>query len=264
MWIFYYWPIFERVLFFLPQTLCILSFTVPGEPLDSRPLPEDEEVDKDVSSSQVPWMTSLGGFKTEENWEHQCGGSLITNTHILTAAHCIDLMQNDYIYGPQMRLGTADMTDASKGTMRKIDKFLQHPKYLATRAYYDVAIAVADIPIDFTDFIRPINLPMQPIDDENALEGESVTLSGWGLEVGEQQYKPRTNFKLVSIEVNSREYCEEEVYGVDALEEAGISQFKLRRQIPRGMFLCNCLSLAVSNKTKDLALVQSASFQYFE
>ena len=213
-----------------------LPFTVPGQPLDSRPLPEEEEVDTDVSTSQVPWMTSLGGFKTEENWDHQCGGSLITYTHILTAAHCKDLMQNEYIFGPQMRLGTADMTDASKGTMRSIVKFLQHPKYLATRAYYDVAIVVADIPIDFTNFIRPISLPLQPIDDENAFEGESVTLSGWGLKVGEQQYKPRTNFKLVSIEVNSREYCEEDIYGEDALKAAGISPFKLKRQLPRGIF----------------------------
>ena len=42
--------------------------------------------------------------------------------------------------------------------------------YSTTRAYYDVAVAIADIPIDFTDFIRPINLPMQPIDDENAFQ----------------------------------------------------------------------------------------------
>ena len=212
------------------------SFTVPGEPKSSRPLPEEDEVDADVSSAQVPWMTSLGGFKTEENWDHQCGGSLITSTHILTAAHCIDLTKNEYINGPQMRLGTADMTDASKGTMRNIIEFMQHPKYLPTRAYYDVAIAVANIPIDFTDFIRPINLPMKPIDDENAFEGDSVTLSGWGLEVGEQQYKARTNFKLVTIAVNSREYCEEDIYGEDALKAAGISPFKLKRQLPRGIF----------------------------
>ena len=202
--------------------------------MSTRPLPDEDERDDDVSSSQVPWMTSLGGFKTEENWDHQCGGSLITSTHILTAAHCYDLTKNDYIFGPQMRLGTADMTDAALGTMRNIVEFLRHPKYLDSRAYYDVAIAVANIPIDFTDFIRPINMPLQPIDDENAFAEDSVTLSGWGLKVGEQQYKPRKNFKLVTIEVNSREYCEDDIFGKEALKAAGISPFKLRKQLPRG------------------------------
>ena len=100
-----------------------------------------------------------------------------------------------------------------------------------------MAVAIADIPIDFTDFIRPINLPMQPIDDENAFQDEAVTLSGWGLKVGEQQYAPRKNFKLVTIEVNTKEYCERDIFGEEALKSAGISPFKLKRQLPRGMFL---------------------------
>ena len=97
-----------------------------------------------------------------------------------------------------------------------------------------MAVAIADIPIDFTDFIRPINLPMQPIDDENAFQDEAVTLSGWGLKVGEQQYAPRKNFKLVTIEVNTKEYCERDIFGEEALKAVGISPFKLKRQLPRG------------------------------
>ena len=35
---------------------------MPGEPLDTRPLPEFEEIVADVSTAQVPWMASLGGM----------------------------------------------------------------------------------------------------------------------------------------------------------------------------------------------------------
>ena len=35
-----------------------------------------------------PWMASLGFYK-EGNWTHQCGATLISRNHFLTAAHCL-------------------------------------------------------------------------------------------------------------------------------------------------------------------------------
>ena len=61
-------------------------FSGCGEPYDTRP-PPDDGIDTDVSIRQVPWLASLGGFKTRTKWDHQCGGSLVTNKHVLTAAH---------------------------------------------------------------------------------------------------------------------------------------------------------------------------------
>ena len=78
---------------------------------------------------------------------------------------------------------------------------------------------------------RPINLPLTPIYDENAFEGKSLTLSGWGSSVGEQQNERTKDFKLVTINVNSRKYCEENIFGAEGLKE----QFD--KQMPRGMFL---------------------------
>ena len=41
------------------------------------------------SSGHFPWMVSIGLRSEAGSWEHQCGGSLISASHVMTAAHCI-------------------------------------------------------------------------------------------------------------------------------------------------------------------------------
>ena len=75
-----------------------------------------------------------------------------------------------------MRMGTEDLSLTDVGAIRNIARMEVHPKYVSTRAYYDAGIAIADVIIEFTDVIRPISLPMLPIDDsdEDAFDGKKV------------------------------------------------------------------------------------------
>ena len=36
-----------------------------------------------------PWMASLGYWAEDGKWDHQCGATLISQHHFLTAAHCL-------------------------------------------------------------------------------------------------------------------------------------------------------------------------------
>ena len=44
--------------------MCSLFFTVPGEPLSSRPLPEEDETNEDVSSGNM--MDDLQGINKKK------------------------------------------------------------------------------------------------------------------------------------------------------------------------------------------------------
>lgn len=43
-----------------------------------------------------PWMVSIGNF-SGGSWNHHCGGTVISKTLILTAAHCITDLER-YIF----------------------------------------------------------------------------------------------------------------------------------------------------------------------
>jgi V8-like Glu-specific endopeptidase len=37
-----------------------------------------------------PWMASYGFLNKENQWQHRCGATLITELHFITAAHCLE------------------------------------------------------------------------------------------------------------------------------------------------------------------------------
>ena len=41
-----------------------------------------------TSGISWPWMVSIGDYAGDK-WIHHCGGSLIDNIHVLTAASCV-------------------------------------------------------------------------------------------------------------------------------------------------------------------------------
>ena len=72
-----------------------------------------------------------------------------------------------------MRLGVSDLKDETAGVRRKVVKSFTHPKYVSP-PYFDVGVAEADEVIEFVNKVRPICLPMRPIDDYDAFVGKLI------------------------------------------------------------------------------------------
>lgn len=172
---------------------------VPRPSPGRRAAPEGEDVPyafggRPVAATAVPWQAQIfnpGAAPNPANprplWmrQHNCGGALIADEWVLTAAHCINQQKVDL--GFKVRLGAQDLSQGD-GQVYRIARIVRHSQYdensrdlkRPPNMYAnDIALLriVPDGPAQRRDprFIRPIALNRAPLAD-----GLPVTVTGWG------------------------------------------------------------------------------------
>ncbi|XP_063056221.1 chymotrypsinogen 2-like [Engraulis encrasicolus] len=103
---------------------------------------------EDAVSGSWPWQVSL----QRSNGFHFCGGSLINEYWILTAAHCTFKARNDHVV-----LGDHDRSSGDEPTQKlKVHKAIPHPKYGASSLTNDLQLLKLSTPAKFTDRVSPV------------------------------------------------------------------------------------------------------------
>ncbi|XP_017781229.1 PREDICTED: trypsin-1-like [Nicrophorus vespilloides] len=133
----------------------------------------------DALPGEFPWLVSItrrGG--------HFCGGSLITNRHVLTAAHCICSGVGNDILKPasiKVSLGQYDLRKESDAYEMTVSTITAHPEYKCNKVKSDIAILKLDQPISWTSKVLPACLPLGS-DDLAYRKYENIlaTVAGWG------------------------------------------------------------------------------------
>jgi secreted trypsin-like serine protease len=119
---------------------------------------------RDAPPGAWPWQVQIA----YDSYEHYCGGSVLNEEWIVTAAHCVRYHDED-LFTLSFGVHTRSLASTDPNVqVRGVEQIVIHPTG-------DIALLRVDDPIAFTDFVKPVSIAaVEPVADTPAYA------TGWG------------------------------------------------------------------------------------
>merc|ERR1719309_596147 len=152
---------------------------------------------------KYPWQISLQFFGG-----HICGGSILSERTVITAAHCVDYPASWYTVA--VGLHKQSEKNADGVVIHSVERITRHEYYMSGDGNFpnDVAVMHLSSPIKFDEYSQPIQMESQDIDDSDAgYDAEECVISGWGYTSVSPRYTSPDVLQETSTRILSNNEC---------------------------------------------------------
>ncbi|KAK7067876.1 Transmembrane protease serine 6 [Halocaridina rubra] len=156
----------------------------------------------DATINEWPWQAALMYAGSQQF----CGGSLINDRYVLTAAHCIEGLQASDM---NVRLGEHRLSTTGETThvTRSVSQIIGHAQYSPGDELNDIALLKLSSPVTVDQTVLPVCMP--PPNPTYA--NQEATVTGWG--TTSSGGSSSDTLKEVVVPVLSNTACQATNYG---------------------------------------------------
>ncbi|MCB6179599.1 serine protease [Rhodobacter sp. Har01] len=160
-----------------------------------------------ADEGEWPWQVALTVAAMPVSPDSQfCGGSLVMDEWVLTAAHCVHMMDDQGtefdVHPTELSIVAGTTKLDGSGDVIPVEAIFPHPSYTATGLDYDIALI---------KLARKPNVPYKTVEVPDADFGDilqqpgvTTVVTGWGLQNGGRM---SPELREVQIQMLDREMC---------------------------------------------------------
>jgi len=163
----------------------------------------------DAAQGEFPWQ--LSQQRLGASWSHSCGASLLANTKVLSAAHCVDGANSNIL---RVVAGQHKLSDATGTQISNVRTYVMHEQYNNGEASYANDIAILHLSSAITTGTR-IQFASLPANDNNNFAGSTCVISGWGRTSTANEMSD--TLQKASMQIQTTAQCRADMTGVSGV-----------------------------------------------